>query len=139
MGKKVVLVGHCGPDSSFLRLAVAKAQAGIAVSMADDAQELKAALDAGADLLLLNRELGYGFDQALGVDLIKAYRGSYPNTKFMLVSNYADAQAAALAAGAVTGFGKREIGQPRVAQLIRDALDSTSPASSTSATTATVA
>ena len=133
MGKKVVLVGHCGPDSSFLRVTVSKAEAGITVSMADDSQELKAALDGGADLLLLNRELGYGFDQAMGVDVIRQFRGSYPNTKFMLVSNYADAQAAALAAGGVPGFGKREIGQPRVAQLIREALSGASAVKATAA------
>ena len=126
MGKKVVLVGHCGPDSSFLRMAVSSADRGISVSMADDAQELKAALDAGADLVLLNRTLGWGFDQSLGVDVIKALGPSYPATRFMLISNYADAQAAAVAAGAVPGFGKREIGQPRVAQLIREALGLTS-------------
>jgi hypothetical protein len=40
----------------------------------------------------------------------------------MLVSNYADAQQAAVAAGALPGFGKRELGTPRVSQLIRDAL-----------------
>lgn len=122
MGKTVVLVGHCGPDSSFLRMAVSSAERGITVSMADDSQELKAALDRGADLVLLNRELGWGFDTPLGVDVIKILRGSYPRTKWMLVSNYPEAQAAALTAGAVPGFGKREIGQPRVAQLIRDAL-----------------
>ena len=137
MGKKVVLVGHCGPDSSFLRVTVSKAEAGITVSMADDSRELKAALDGSADLLLLNRELGYGFDQALGVDVIRQFRGSYPNTKFMLVSNYADAQAAALAAGAMPGFGKREIGQPRVAQLIRDALNAAAAAESADKVTAT--
>ena len=122
MSKKVVLVGHCGPDSSFLRMAVSSADRGITVSMADDTQELKAALEAGVDLVLLNRELGWGFQQSLGVDVIKLLGRSYPQTKFMLVSNFPDAQAAAVAAGAVPGFGKREIGQPRVAQLIRDAL-----------------
>jgi DNA-binding NtrC family response regulator len=103
-------------------MAVSSAERGITVSMADDTAELRAALDGGVDLVLLNRELGWGFDQPLGVDVIKAFRGRYPNTKFMLVSNYPDAQAAAVAAGGVAGFGKREIGQPRVAQLIRDAL-----------------
>ena len=122
MGKKVVLVGHCGPDSSFLRMAVSSADRGISVLMADDAQELKAALDGGADLVLLNRTLGWGFDQSLGVDVIKALGRAYPKTRFMLVSNYPEAQAAAVAAGGVAGFGKREIGQPRVAQLIREAL-----------------
>ena len=138
MSKKVVLVGHCGPDSSFLRMAVSSAERGITVSMADDSQELKAALDGGADLVLLNRELGWGFDTPLGVDVIKLLGRSYPATKFMLVSNYPEAQAAAVAAGAVPGFGKREIGQPRVAQLIRDALGvAASPATKSPATAAT--
>jgi hypothetical protein len=61
--------------------------------------------------------------------VIKIFRGSYPTTRFMLVSNYPEAQAAAVAAGGVPGFGKREIGQPRVAQLIREALGVASPAS----------
>ena len=136
MGKTVVLVGHCGPDSSFLRMAVSSAERGITISMADDAQELKSALAGGVDLVLLNRELGWGFDQPLGVDVIKTLRGHYPNTRFMLVSNYAEAQAAAVAAGGVPGFGKREIGQPRVAQLIREALGLVAPAKATAAATA---
>jgi len=134
MAKKVVLVGHCGPDSSFLRMAVSSADRGITVSMADDSQELKAALDGGVDLVLLNRELGWGFDHPLGVDVIKLFRSSYPATKFMLISNYAEAQAAALAAGGVAGFGKREIGQPRVTQLIREALGLASQAKAAAAT-----
>ena len=134
MGKTVVLVGHCGPDSSFLRMAVSSAERGITISMADDAQELKSALAGGVDLVLLNRELGWGFDQPLGVDVIKTFRSHYPNTRFMLVSNYAEAQAAAVAAGGVPGFGKREIGQPRVAQLIREALGLVASAKATAAT-----
>src|SRR5688572_26457253 len=103
MGKTVVLVGHCGPDNSFLRMAVSSAERGVQLTVADDSQELKAALDGGVDLVLLNRELGYGFDQALGVDVIKSFRGRYPDARFMLVSNYAEAQAAAIAAGGVPG------------------------------------
>jgi hypothetical protein len=47
----------------------------------------------------------------------------------MLVSNYAEAQAAALAAGAAPGFGKREIGTPKVKELLRSALSLTPTAS----------
>jgi hypothetical protein len=122
MSKKVVLVGHCGPDSSFLRMAVAAADRSLKVFMADDHDELNQQLDAGADLLLFNRELGWGFDQTLGVEIIRDLRPRHPNVKMMLISNYADAQAAAQQAGAVPGFGKREIGSPRVAKLIREAL-----------------
>ena len=122
MAKKVVLVGHCGPDSSYLRMAVMSADRSVQVGMADDMQELKTVLDGGVDLLLLNRELSWGFDDKEGVDIIRELRATHPHVKTMLVSNYPEAQAAALAAGAVPGFGKREIGTPRVGQVIRDAL-----------------
>ena len=122
MSKKVALVGHCGPDSSFLRMAVSSADRSIRVLAADDSGELQRVLADGVDLLLLNREMPYGFDANLGVDMIPTLRKAHPNVKIMLVSNYAEAQAAAIAAGALPGFGKREIGSPRVAELIRGAL-----------------
>jgi ABC-type amino acid transport substrate-binding protein len=126
MPKKVLFVGHCGPDSSYLRLAVKSAQKDVTIVMADDQKELRAALDAGQiDLILFNRELGYGFDERLGVDVIQYLRPNYPGLKMMLVSNYADAQTAAIAAGALPGFGKRELGSQRVLTLLKEALAAT--------------
>lgn len=122
MKKTVVLVGHCGPDSSYLRITVSSADRGIQVVMADDSSELKAQLARGVDLILFNRELGWGFEQTMGVDAIAALKKTHPQLKMMLVSNYPDAQAAALAAGAEPGFGKREIGSKRVVEVIRAAL-----------------
>jgi two-component system, chemotaxis family, chemotaxis protein CheY len=122
MSKKIVLVGHCGPDNSYLRMAVTSALRAATVLAADDAQELDALLLTGVDLLLFNRELGWGFDENEGVDVIRSLRARHPNVKMMLVSNYAEAQAAAVAAGAMPGFGKREIGSSRVTQLLREAL-----------------
>jgi hypothetical protein len=103
-------------------MAVARADRSVQVLLADDQQELDEALKEGADLLLLNRELGYGFDVSLGVELIPNLRARYPRLRLMLISNYAEAQAQAVKAGALPGFGKREIGSPRVNQLIQDAL-----------------
>jgi len=122
MSKKVVLVGHCGPDSSYLRMAVASADRSLKVFMADDADELNQLLTDGVDLLLLNRELGWGFEESEGVEVIRQLRSRFPQVKMMLVSNYPEAQAAAVAVGGVPGFGKREIGSPRVAEVIRNAL-----------------
>jgi hypothetical protein len=122
MPKKIALVGHCGPDSSFLRIAVSKAERDAMILSIDDDSDLKRALDDGVDLLLLNRQLDYGFDTHEGVTLLKKIRSKYPAVKAMLVSNYADAQAAAVAEGALPGFGKRDIGSPRVNELLRDAL-----------------
>jgi DNA-binding NarL/FixJ family response regulator len=125
--KKVVLVGHCGPDNSYLRMAVMSADKSIQVFSAHDSGELEKAIGRGANLILLNRELDYGFDETAGVDVIRKLRKSHPELKTMLVSNYPDAQAAAVAAGAAPGFGKREIGTPRVAQIIREALQVPAP------------
>ena len=122
MSKKVALVGHCGPDSSYLRLAVSRVQREVQVLSIDDDQDLKRLLDDGVDLLLLNRQLDFGFDEQEGVALIKRIRANYPHVKTMLVSNYPDAQAAAVAEGALPGFGKREVNTPRVAELLREAL-----------------
>src|SRR5881394_2258841 len=89
--KTVALVGHCGPDSTYLRIVVARAAGReTEVVSADDDSELKALLSEGVDLLLLNRELGCGFDETLGVDLIKRLRAHSPSVKTMLVSNYPD-------------------------------------------------
>ena len=53
--------------------------------------------------------LDYGFAETEGVELIRNLRSRYPELKTMLISNYPKAQTAALAAGAVGAFGKREL------------------------------
>ena len=123
MAKKVLLVGHCGPDSSYLRMAIKRAVPEADILMADDSDELSKSLQReNIDLILFNRELGYGFDPDEGVEAIRILRQGRLNTKMMLVSNYPDAQQAAVAAGATLGFGKRELGTPRVTELLREAL-----------------
>lgn len=122
MSKTVALIGHCGPDSSFLRLAITKAIPGAKIVSVDDDASLKSALDSGLDLALFNRVLDYGFDQTEGVEVIRQVARFYPATRMMMVSNYPETQAAAVAAGAVPGFGKREVGTPKVLQLLKDAV-----------------
>ena len=123
MPKKVALVGHCGPDASYLRLAVARAVKDAQVVFADDQHTLNKLIDnGGVDLILFNRQLDYGFETDEGVELIKRLRAKAPSLKAMLVSNYPEAQQAAVQAGAVEGFGKREIGSPKVSDLLRSAL-----------------
>ena len=120
--KKVVLVGHCGPDSSYLVMSVKSAIPGAAVVSVEDEADLQRVLNEGADLILMNRQLDYGFAESLGADLIARIHRTHPRTRLMLVSNYEDAQSAAIANGALPGFGKRELGSPRVKKLLADAL-----------------
>jgi two-component system, chemotaxis family, chemotaxis protein CheY len=122
MSKKIAFVGHCGPDSSFLRMAVNQASKGAQILSADDDQELQQVLLAGVDLILFNRQLEYGFSQRNGAAVIARLKETNPNLKMMLVSNYPEAQAEAVASGALPGFGKREIGTPRVVELLKQAL-----------------
>jgi hypothetical protein len=122
MPKRVALVGHCGPDASYLRLAVTRAVKDAQVIFADDQDTLTKLIEGGVDLILFNRQLDYGFETDEGVEMIKRLRESHPSLKAMLVSNYPESQQAAREAGAVEGSGKREIGSPRVSELIRSAL-----------------
>jgi len=122
MSKKVVLVGHCGADSSYLKLAVKAAEPGVQISSAESTSELTAMLGDGVDLVLVNRVLDYGFESEEGVELVRSFRKAFPNAKMMLVSNFESAQKEAIAAGALPGFGKREIGTPKVKDLIKNAL-----------------
>lgn len=109
-GPRIILVGHCGPDAYSLRSAVARAVPGAAVTFANDDAELRAALPT-ADLLLINRLLEGNYAFSTGVELLRAIAaaGSSGKPAAMLISNYADAQAEAAAAGASPGFGKRDL------------------------------
>jgi DNA-binding NarL/FixJ family response regulator len=123
MSKKILLVGHCGPDSSFLRMTIKKSAKDAEILTADDGDGLTKLLEVNeVDLVLFNRELGYGFEPDTGVEMIRVLRQTRPNLKMILVSNYPEAQQAAEGAGALPGFGKRELGTPRVTDLIRDTL-----------------
>jgi CheY-like chemotaxis protein len=105
-----------------LQNAVLKAVPGVQVLTIRGDADLRQAIEQGVDLLLLNRQLDYGFSQHTGVELIASLKQSHPAVQAMLVSNYADAQAAAVEAGALPGFGKNDLGTPRVSQMLRDAI-----------------
>lgn len=126
MPKKVILVGHCGADTAYLKLAIKKAVPDVDIRTADDEKSLNTALAGNdIDLVLFNRELGYGFKSEEGVEVVRSLRGQHGQTKMMVITNYPDVQQAAVQAGATPGFGKRELGTARVTELLRDALGET--------------
>ena len=118
MPRKIALVGHCGPDSFMLRSAVKYAVKDAEMLMITDDTALQVALSNGVSLLLVNRQLDGNFEVVEGVELIRRLKDSFPHLPTMLISNYADSQTAAEAVGARPGFGKGEIGTPKM----RDAL-----------------
>lgn len=105
--KRIILVGHCGADTSSLYRVVGDAAPGVPVSASHDISSLATA---GPDsLLLVNRMLEGAFAEDTGVELIKSLASRAAPPKLMLISNYADAQAAAVKNGALPGFGKSEM------------------------------
>lgn len=111
----IALVGHCRPDSFAMRSALGRYAPGAVFVDVNDAASLAAHADAGA--LLVNRVLDGRFDTGNGVELI----GSMPEAqrrRATLVSNLPDAQAEAVALGAVPGFGKSEMYSDKARETI---------------------
>jgi len=120
--RKVVLVGHCGFDQGSIGRAVAGALPGVAIESVYNTAGLNQ--HAGPDaLLLVNRVLDGRFVTGSGVDLIAELSSRDAPPSMMLISNYPDAQAKAVQAGALPGFGKRELGLPQTLRKLQAAGD----------------
>ncbi len=115
-----VLVGHCWADRIGLRSAVKRAVRGARIERADDLPALRSRLGRG-DVLLINRVLGDGFETGSGVELIRLLAETGDAESAMLISDHANAQDEAVAAGAQTGFGKSQLRDQATAQLLRHA------------------
>jgi hypothetical protein len=119
---RVLNVGQCGYDngkiSRFLRETY-QAQS----TTADSCDEALAALRSGKfELVLVNRI--FDADGSAGCNLIRAIKSdpALADIPTMLVSNYPEAQADAIALGALPGFGKAEIGKARVNEILAPTL-----------------
>lgn len=124
----VLLVGHCGPDTSYLRSAVKKALPTAEVrSVHDEAGLAKEVAAGSAPLLLVNRVLEPGFATESGIELIPSLKSAYPAARILLVSNYPEAQEQAVRLGALPGFGKKDIGTPRLNTLLQASVATAAP------------
>lgn len=115
--RTILLAGHCGPDAHMLAAAVRSAAPGARIVMNTDESTL---WQAQPDLILVNRILDGRYEEEQGLGLIR--RAVERGVPVMMISNYADAQAAAVQAGAVPGFGKSEARSDKAAGAIRAAL-----------------
>jgi len=119
MAKRVLDVGQCGMDHSAIRRLVEgqfAAQVVQAHGLADAIGRLK---EEPFDLVLVNRKLDA--DHSDGLEVLRAIKAdtTLARTPVMLVSNYPDAQEAAVAAGAEPGFGKSELSQQSTREKLR--------------------
>lgn len=106
--RRVLNVGHCNFDHPRIARFLEE-RFGARVDRAhtkDDA--LRSVKEARYDLILVNRLLDV--DQTPGMDVIRDLKGDAATAEIpvMLVSNYPEAQEAAVEAGAERGFGKAE-------------------------------
>lgn len=119
----VALVGHCGFDSGPLSRLAERIAPDAEVVRVNDQKKLDPVATRGT-LLLVNRVLDGRFTVGgSGIDLIRSLSESDDAPAMMLVSNYADAQEQAVAAGALPGFGKSEVGDPATMERLKESLE----------------
>jgi CheY-like chemotaxis protein len=119
MAKRVLDVGQCGFDHGAIRRLIESQFAAEVVQAhrLDDAiQRLRSE---PFDLVLVNRKLDADYSD--GLDVLRTIKAdaALASTPVMLVSNYAEAQQAAVAVGAEPGFGKSELNQPATREKLR--------------------
>lgn len=119
---RILDVGNCGPDhASLMRFFTKHFDCQIAqADRADDAIE-KLMADA-YDLVVVNRKLD--IDYTDGIEVIRRMKAE-PRTAevpVMLITNYSEHQDAAVAEGALRGFGKLELDKQESRDRVAEAL-----------------
>lgn len=124
----VLDVGNCDPDHGRIRVLLERRFA-VAVDRVMFVPEALARLaDRTYALVLVNRLIFA--DGSDGLKLIEAMQadGRLRGTPVMMVSNFPDAQARAVAAGAVPGFGKAALDAPETLARLARYLPTRAPA-----------
>jgi CheY-like chemotaxis protein len=123
MPKRVLDVGQCSPDHATIRSYLTR-NFKCEVVQTHGADDTMAHLKNGEfDLVLVNRKLDADYTDGIKIiEKIKADKdvGDVP---VMLVTNYPEHQDAAIAAGAIRGFGKLEYDLPETRERIGAALE----------------
>jgi CheY-like chemotaxis protein len=112
MSKRVLDVGNCGFDHGSLARMVENEFGAKAIAAHDAEEALRKARSGEYALVVVNRVLDS--DGSSGLDIIESLK-SDPATKdlpVMMITNYPDHQAKAVAAGAEAGFGKSTLHEP---------------------------
>lgn len=123
MKKRILDIGNCGPDHAAIRSYLTRTF-DCDVVQVDDAAGAFAELQAARfDLVLVNRKLD--IDYSDGLDVIRQLKANAATATIpvMLVTNYADHQDLAVAAGALRGFGKLELGKPATRERLAAVLE----------------
>src|SRR5262245_57188602 len=113
MPKRVLDVGQCGPDHAAIRSFLTR-HFDCEIVQAHGPEDTLAQLRGGRfDLVLVNRKLDRDYSD--GIEIIRQVKAdpAIAEVAMMLVTNYPEHQALAVAEGAVAGFGKLEYELPQ--------------------------
>lgn len=116
--KRVLDVGNCSPDHGAIS-AWLKRHFGAAVAQAHGPDDALAALRSGKfDLVLVNRKLDQDYSD--GLEIIQQIKADpqLASIPCMLITNYPEHQATAVAAGAEPGFGKLSLSSPETIERL---------------------
>lgn len=122
MAKRILDVGQCDHDHDKLR-AFLTSNFGAQVDRVHLPEEAFEALRKHSyDLVLVNRKLDADYSD--GVDVLRQIKadGETSAVPVMLVTNFPEHQQAAVALGALEGFGKLEYGKPETKRKLAAAL-----------------
>ncbi len=123
MTKQVLDVGQCAPDHiSITRLLQTHFDAKVSRAHSQ-AETILLCTETNFDLILINRVLDA--DGSAGLSILKALKANSETQAIpvMIVSNFAEAQMAAVQAGAVPGFGKSSLNSPKTLAELKKYLD----------------
>ena len=122
MPHRILDVGQCGPDHATIRSYLTSNFDCEVVQVDGPEDALRSLKQSQFDLVLVNRKLDRDYSD--GIEVIRQIKADaeIAEVPVMLVTNYPEHQEAAVAAGAVRGFGKLELGKPETLQKLRSVL-----------------
>lgn len=120
MTKRVLDIGNCGPDHHSLTKLVTN-NFDAAVDQAHQAVDALSMLEKDDyALAVVNRLLDC--DGSSGMDVIRQVKEKYSDLPVMLVTNFEEHQAAAVAAGCEPGYGKNDLFSDSTIKLLSNYL-----------------
>ena len=123
MTKRVLDVGNCVPDHAAIRGLIER-NFDAQVVQADDLASAVAELQKQpADLVLVNRKLDLDYSDGMAIVRHLKADPQWSATPVMLITNYPEYQAEAIAAGAAPGFGKQELRSNETLERLRKFLE----------------
>lgn len=122
MAGKVLSIGQCAADAYLLAEWFRRHWGAECRAVEDAGEALDLLREFRPDLVLVNRV--FDRDGASGLELIGRLQEdpALAALPVMLVSNYPEAQAQAVSAGALAGFGKAQLEMPRTLERVAAAL-----------------